>query len=177
MQEPGDIARVRWFAAVLLFIWAGDASATILADWDLAEIIRRSDSIIIGRVAKRRTLVVEGRPMTESAVFVEETLLGEASETLVVSQLGGVVGRQASEVVGDARLRTGERVLLFTFRHPDGRRYLVGMALGAYVVRGDRLEQRVDVPLLREDGRLSPPPGRTARSLPEVRALIQGVRR
>lgn len=175
--EPGDIAPVRWLAALLLVIWSGEASATILADWDLEEVIRRADSIVIGRVRARRTVVVDRRPLTETSVEVEETLLGAPVKTLVVSQLGGVVRGQASEVVGDARLRVGDRLLLFTFRHQDGRRHLVGMALGAYVLRGETLEQDVEVPLLREDGRLLPPPGPRTRALNEVRNLIRRVGR
>lgn len=140
------------------------AQATILADWELGELVRRADRVVIGTVVSQRT--VDAPPgsitalMTESTVRVEETLRGASAKTLVVSQLGGARSGRRTWIEGDARLVEGKRMLLFTSAHPDGRRYLVGMALGAFFVDGDSLSQRIG-----ETSRV--------RSLVELRALLR----
>ncbi len=156
---------------------ATPASATILADWDLADLAVRTDTVVIGVVGSQRSLRVDGLLMTETEVRVERILRGEPRDTLTLSQLGGREGTLIAEVIGTAELIPGERVLLFTYRHADGRRYLVGMALGAFFVR-DRevLTRRVDVPLMTRDGSLRPPPGRQQLRLEEVETALRETR-
>lgn len=153
------------------------ATATHLADWDLWDLVRRADLILVGQVQAQDSVRVNGRLMTESRIAVDEVLLGSAGPHVILSQLGGRDGNIVNEIVGDAQLETGSRVLLFTYAHADGRRYLVGMGLGAYLVQGEELSQQIDVPLLGGDGRLRPPPGRRSVRLTQVRAAVRKLLR
>jgi hypothetical protein len=134
----------------------------VLADWSVEEVARRADRVDVGVVVKRAARWERGELYTDVHLQVERTLKGKATTRLIVTQLGGRDRGEVLEVVGDARLPVGARVVLFTYAHADGRRYLVGMSLGAYRVLADgRLEQDVEASLAR--GRvLLPPPGRRA---------------
>jgi hypothetical protein len=125
--------------------------------------------------------------MTETTVAVDELLLGDAAGDVMISQLGGVDGRVISEVVGDARLHVGQRVLLATYRHSDGRRYLVGMSLGAYEIVGSsagpiftgpvetsnvQLVQSIDASMIDRTGKISAAPGQRSVSVEVMRAAI-----
>lgn len=157
---------------------APGASATILADWDLEELARRSDLVVVGTVKEQRFVVDEKMKavLTESELVVERTLQGKPMPTLVLTQLGGRAGSVVSEVMGDARLTPGARVLLFTFAHEDGRRYLVGMALGAWFMASGpdgALTQLVDSPLVNESGEVRPAPGQRIITIDDVKAAIE----
>ena len=67
---------------------------------------------------------------------------GAPSEETWVRTLGGHVGRLGQLVEGEARLRLGERCLLFLEPHADLHR-ITGMAQGLYRVRlgPDRVER------------------------------------
>lgn len=129
------------FFASLAF--ASLAQATILADWELDELVRRSDRVVIGTVIAQRT--VDAAPgsitnlLTESTVRVEETLRGPHARELIITQLGGKKNGRSTWIEGDARLIEGRTMVLFTYLHPDGRRYLTGMSLGALFADGDVL--------------------------------------
>lgn len=157
---------------------AQPAGATVLSDWSLEEIIRRSDLIVIGTVRASRGLEGEGTILTASKVEVERSLFdargGDAPRFIEVLELGGHLGQRWVEVPGTAGLSVGHKYLLFTFLHPDGHRYLVGMALGAYRLDSGKPEQTIDVPLIARDGKLRDAPGPRSTSLDEVLRLIRG---
>lgn len=164
------VATMRAWCVLAAVLSSADAFATLLIDLSLDDLVDRSERVVVGRIASKTTIIVGGRPMTETRVLVEETLSGPREPEIMVTQIGGVSGGIESEVVGDARLALGARMLLFTFVHADGRRYLIGMSQGAFVVEGDRASQRIDVPVVRA-GRVHPG-GPRSRSLAEVRAAI-----
>lgn len=164
--------------AVLVLALPAQAAATILADWSIEDLVRRADSVVIGVVGAPRFVAAgDRRLLTETPIRVERQLLGDVGRAFVLTQLGGRAGGQETTAVGDAHLQAGERVLLITYRHTDGRRYLVGMALGALHLAGPMAEQRLAVPLLRPDGRLAPPPGRRRLRLERIEAAIRQVGR
>lgn len=155
---------------------ATPVAATVLADWDLNDLATRADRVVIGVIGEQRSVRVDGRLMTETLIRVERTLHGQHRPTVVVTQLGGREGDRVSEVIGTAELIAGERMLLFTYGHADGRRYLVGMALGAFFVRdGGALSRRVNVPLLTRQGATRPPPGLQRLGLKDVEAALKTV--
>ncbi|MCC7383777.1 MAG: hypothetical protein IT384_18190 [Deltaproteobacteria bacterium] len=162
-----------WPTALALLLLARPAEATVLADWSLDQVAARADLIVIGVVESKRTLAGE-MLMTESVFRVERTLAGAATDRIVLSQLGGRQGDRVVEIVGDAELAIGGRFVLFTRVHADGRRYLVGMALGAYALEGERATQRIDAPLIDARGVVTPAPG--VRSLP-LEGLIEAIAR
>jgi len=178
------------------------ASATILADWDLADLTRRADLIVIGEVQEQSSRVDKkrGAVITETEISVERTLMGKKVANFTLTQLGGRAGSVVSEVMGDATLQAGDHVLLFTFEHEDKRRYLVGMALGAWTVDaslppntkhsrrngaplqgatplldGTRLLQTIGSNLAGEDGKILPAPGKKETTIADVKAAIEEV--
>lgn len=178
------LAAVRLFApwtALLLAALAGPAQATVLSDWSLEEVTQRADLIFIGTVVSAEAVEGDGTVLTASTLAVERTLYDAAHQaraTVEVRELGGHLGKRWVDVPGTAGLTKGKRYLLFTFLHPDGHRYLVGMELGAYVFTGaSRLEHTVDVPLIRRDGRLIEPPGPIGTTLEKVQAILRGLGR
>jgi hypothetical protein len=165
-----------WWGLVVVGAWVSPALATVLLQQSPEELLAQSDLVVLGVVEGQRSLRVAGELMTETTLGVEETLRGGAVKTLVLSQLGGREGNVVADVPGDAQLRPGERVVLITWRHRDGRRYLVGMGLGAFHVGpGGKLDQQVEVPRVARDGRLHQGPGRVTMTLEGFRRLARSV--
>jgi hypothetical protein len=170
-----------FLAAALALLVTAPATATVLADWSLQDLVRRADLVVIGTVTAQEYVVDDKRKavLTLSSVAVERTMMGKPVETFTLTQLGGRAGSVVTEVMGDAQLAVGDRVLLFTFAHDDDRRYLVGMALGAWQLAGPKeapeLRQRIDSPLASMDGSLRPAPGLRTATLDDVKAAIDAV--
>jgi hypothetical protein len=167
----------RLVLGLVVLVAASPVRATVLADWNLDDLVQRADLIVVGKVGAQRSVHVQQAGhgdtlMTETTIAVERTLLGRSGPSFVLSQLGGREGDRIVEIVGDAVLNPGDRVLLFTYQHSDGRRYLVGMSLGAYLAGGTTFDQQIDVPQIRPDGALLPPPGRRAITEAVVRSAI-----
>lgn len=155
---------------------AAPAGATTLLAWDLAELARRADLVVIGTVTARATTEVDRTLMTDTYVRVERVLRGEPTAALSVRQLGGKLGRRVVDVPGDAALEVGQRYVLFTHAPGDGRtRYLMGMALGALRLEGDEGVQQIDVPLMSSTGELTPPPGARRVPLAELERVVRSV--
>lgn len=165
-----------WWVVVAACAWVSPVLATVLLQQSPEELLAQSDLVVLGVVEGQRSLRVAGELMTETTVGVEETLRGAAVKTVVLSQLGGREGHVVADVPGDAQMRPGERVVLITFRHRDGRRYLVGMGLGAFHVgTGDKLQQRVDVPRVSRDGVMQEGPHAVSMTLEDFRRRVRGV--
>lgn len=165
--------------AVFLVVWGmllpASGRATMLVNWSLEDLLARADRVVTGTIGAQRSVEANGRVMTESVVEVERTLLGPDVRRFVLSQLGGRVGSFVVDVAGTARLVPGRRVLLITRRAEDGRWYLVGMALGAYNMDGERLEQVVDASLVKSDGTvLTAPRAREAFLADVIEAVKKG---
>lgn len=162
-------------------LWMAPAGATVLANWSLEDLAKRADLVVIAKVTEQAYVVDEERRavLTESTVEVERTLMGKTLPGFTLTQLGGRAGSVVTEVMGDARLNVGDRVLLFTFEHDDKRRYLVGMALGVWHLEATDdapiLSQQIDEPLVEMTGTLLPAPGRRTTSLDDVKAAIDAV--
>lgn len=151
------------------------ASATLILDWDIDELVARADRVVIGTVGQQRYVKANGRIVTESNILVEQTLKGRPLERFVLTQLGGRYGDIIEEVVGTARLRPGQRVLLMTRHHRDGRHTIVGLSLGAYLVDGRRLRQTIEASLVSGDGTIVGPPGERRAVIDDVVRAIERV--
>ena len=152
------------------------ARATLVADWSLSEVLENADSVVVGTVVEVR-LVKDARGVwTETVVAVERQLKGKVDHRLVVSQIGGVYRGTDSRVVGDVRFAVGQRRLLATHRNRSGRRFVVGLSLGAFRIEGDRLIQSIETPLMGPGGRVQPAPGLRAASLATIESLLGAQR-
>ena len=161
---------------VLLLLVTVPAKATVLHDWSLEERIARSDNVVVGTITAQEAKLVDGNIVTESTVTVAKTLFGPSRRDLVVTQLGGTIGDTTLDIAGSARFEVGDEVVLIVKRDPRGREQLVGMSLGAFLVKGRRARQTIDVPLMR-DGRLREGPGVQVYDLERIRGAAREVRR
>ena len=108
--------------------------ALTLLEQSPAQVMHQADVVVLGTVVAQRPLQHQGLIHTQFLVRVEETLKGPSTATLVVTQLGGRLGTVEMDVPGDRPLHIGERVVLATYAHADGNRYLVGMRQGIFDV-------------------------------------------
>lgn len=154
------------------------AGSTVLFDWDLSELTKRADLIVLAKVVSRQSFIAENTIMTRTHLVVERTLMGSDVKEFELLQLGGQVGARIVDVPGDAELVLGQTYLLYT-AHPAGQPYrtLVGMGLGAHRLSGDVLTQDVNVPLMDPTGALLPAPGARTFRLSEVLRVIRESRR
>ncbi|HSI05633.1 MAG: hypothetical protein ACAI38_11510 [Myxococcota bacterium] len=163
--------------AVVLLLLAGPAQATVLADWTLEERIAHSDSVVAGTITAQRVTRVGDDIVTESTVVVSRTLFGPERRELTVSQLGGTIGETTLHVEGSAHFEVGDEVVLIVKRDARGRDQLVGMSLGAFLVKGRLARQSIRVPLMGSDGRLRKAPGEQVVDMERIRAAAADVRR
>jgi hypothetical protein len=128
--------RVCGLCVALLFISASPAAATSALYLSDVEQAAESTAVVIARVGlARQTVHPEwNRPLTLTAIEVEEVLVGSAPATLSIEQLGGVLNGKVHYIPGDASLKQGERCLLF-LRKVDGGWYLTAMKQSKYELR------------------------------------------
>lgn len=125
-------------AALLWAAWSAPAAASIGEALDLAALVHASDAIVVAKATGKRAYWDDGQIFTDVTLQVEQALEGRRGpgETLVVSHLGGEVGRIGMRVEGMPRFEIGKRALVFA-KHGRVRSGLwpVGMAQGVLPVR------------------------------------------
>jgi len=103
-------------AVALAVGWtARPASATILRELGLGELVRQADRVVVARVEARVSRWEGGRIVTDVTLRVEETAKGDArvGERVVVTTMGGSVDGIGMTVVGEAAFVKGETALVF----------------------------------------------------------------
>ncbi len=103
-------------AVALAVGWtARPASATILRELGLGELVRQADRVVVARVEARVSRWEGGRIVTDVTLRVEETAKGDArvGERVVVTTMGGSVDGIGMKVVGEAAFVKGETALVF----------------------------------------------------------------
>jgi hypothetical protein len=140
-----------------------EAAASTMIALDLEELTLAADEVVVADVVDARAEPAQGGMIvTRLTVRVETGLAGTRtrSDELEVVTAGGELGRAGVYVYGAARLRLGQRYLLFLRRRDIGFT-IVGQAQGALPVtnptRGEPVVQPAeDLPRLvrRRDGRL-----------------------
>lgn len=139
MKAVLSFSRFRWafsFCAVVSMLSASSAGATSALFLSDIEQAAESTAVVIARVGQARQSVHTewNRPLTLTSIEVEEVLVGSAPATLSIEQLGGVLNGKVHYIPGDARLKQGERCLLF-LRQVDGGWYLTAMKQSKYELR------------------------------------------
>lgn len=181
MRRP-LLAAVLAFAAAL----APEAGATTIQLRSLPEMVSHADHVVQGRVINARAVEDHrGQIYTEYQIEVSDWLKAgqaEPQRSLVIRQLGGIIGDRGVYAEGIAHFQVGQEVLLFTKDYGgNGHVQVANASQGALLVAED------DAP-----GRSGQAPGRRLRgassfvggapeSLDEfkaaVRALVAEVRR
>lgn len=162
---------------LLVALLPAPASATILANWSLDDVVAHADLIVVGTVGASRSVKVGRRVLTETDIQVERTLFGLAGPTVVVTQPGGRDGRYVTTVPGVVSLTPGDRLLLVTHLDREGRRWVVGLCLGAFRIAGRELQQTIEVPLVAAGGVVTPAPGERLIHLEAIELAIARRRR
>jgi len=158
-----------------LALLPGTLSATTVQPSDLAEMTRASDLVVRGTVQAIRTVrEPSGRLMTEAVLEVQETLAGQAPDTVTVFWPGGELGEEGQWVPGSPRLEAGQEAVLFLARKGPPAvvaRYLP-VSLAAGVMRVLRLPDRTA--LVRDLRGLHCPDGL---GLPDLPGTLEELRR
>ncbi len=167
-------------AVLLLCLPAG---ATTMLRADLPELAHSADSIVQGTVRRveSRWSGDGRRIVTDVEIQVSDTLKGQASGTVVVTQPGGRVGDIGQVVSGLASFTKGEEVVLFLERRGSKAFRVAGMAQGKYKVQrsedGTRAlavpEPTGDTLLLDPDTRQATTSSARTVSLAELKASIR----
>ncbi len=145
--------RVLLIVAILAGWVALPARATTLVRMSLDQLAQASSTVVRGRVINQesRWNAQHTQIITLTTIASGQTLKGNAGPTLVVEQVGGVVGHIRSWVPGTALLRPQSEYVLFlqpSTTHA-GRYLLVGMAQGAFRIYRDAAtrQERVILPM------------------------------
>jgi Ig-like domain CHU_C associated/Dual-action HEIGH metallo-peptidase len=128
------IARFPLLAA-LIALFAVPLSATTYIVPSDAEMIQKSDDIVVVTgVSAQAERNERGSIVTRYTVRVVETLKGgrAVGSHLVLTELGGEVGDEASFVPGAPEYQPGERYLVFTTANRDFEPVTFGMSLGRF---------------------------------------------
>src|SRR5688572_16793807 len=111
------------------------------------QLVEKTPVIVSGTVVSTTPVDREGTIWTETRVAVSRTLKGTAGDTVVVPELGGVLGNRITKIFGSPEFAEGESVLLFLL--PEGDRYrIVDLFAGKFgegrTLDGQRLWLRPD---------------------------------
>jgi len=115
------------------------AHATSLVELSVAQLTDASELIVRGTItevwAERDD---RGRIWTRAQVEITEPLKGDAGDSIIVDQIGGVLHEDAMLVGAAARFSPGEDAIFFLEAQGNGPRFVpVGMFQGKYTVRID----------------------------------------
>lgn len=117
------------------------ASATVMVEVPIEEMIRQADAIVHGTVLRSGVRMAIGsggiEPETLTLIEVREWLAGEGGSTVRVRELGGRWQGGGVHYEGTPTYRAGEQVVVFLERRDEAPRDLrtFGMVQGKFLVR------------------------------------------
>lgn len=136
--------RRSWIVPAVSLSWlalCATASATVMTELTLDEMVRSADAIVVGVVEHSGVRLGERNgalePETITTIRVREWLAGSGGQTVQIRELGGVWQGGGVRYEGTPEYRAGEQVVVFLERRTDGRRDLrtLGMVQGKFLVR------------------------------------------
>lgn len=129
-----------WLGAVCLLAAVGTVGASSVIGLSIEDQARLSRFVVMGQIVSQEGVVFEDTGL-ESRVQLRVTsvLKGDASrgDLITFHTRGGELDGVISEALGEARFRTGQRVLVF-IEEVDGRLYNLGLSMGVWNVIEDR---------------------------------------
>ena len=128
-----------WIAAVTAALWAGSVSASTVLGLTLEDQTRLSRYVVVGIVTAQQGVDhPENGLETAVTLRVTHSLKGAVrpGENLVFHTRSGELNGESSVAVGEAVLRTGQRVLVFV-EDIDGRLYNLGLSYGVFTALED----------------------------------------
>jgi hypothetical protein len=148
----------------------------------LEDLVERSEFVLHARCLRSWSAWDEQKRViwTHTELLLAESLKGTAATTIVVSEPGGMVGDVGMTVEGAPRYRSGEEVVVFLYRTPQGLLRTRGLSQGKFTLTG---EERVRANVSRRE--LVSPSGGGPRGtlleqvdgmgLPEFRNLVRSL--
>lgn len=126
-------------AAVVIFVIAGQITASVVAPLSTQDLGSQASLIVVGRVIEKRSYWNDDRTRieTEIQLQVEEMFKGSPVDVVRVVQPGGVVDNVRVMADGVAVWTVGEEVLLFLEPHRGGTHHVVGLNQGQFAVDRD----------------------------------------
>ena len=144
----------RFYVAMLIVLAVGlfcsTASAATVLRMDMQSLVANSDKVVYGTVSDVESRLEKGRVYTYTEIRVDESIKGDAGETVTIRQIGGETEELATWVAGMPRFAEGEQVITFLEQTKDPTLHVVtGMMQGKFkvVVGPDGATQHV-VPYL-----------------------------
>jgi hypothetical protein len=114
------------FLAVTSLAVASTASATVMLEIPLDDMIRQADAIVHGRVVASRVQMRmrDGalEPQTFTTIRVSDWLAGEGGDTVTLRELGGTWQGGGLRYDGTPEYAVGEEVVVFLARRPEAPR-------------------------------------------------------
>lgn len=137
MLSSAVILRLSALCALL----ASAAFATGVPSLSFEELTDQSDAVVSGQVTRSWSAWDSAHQFiwTHYEIAVSGTHKGPASMSVVVSELGGVVGGIGQSVAGSVSYQNGDTVVAFLRRMPNGFTRTTGWGQGKYVVNGGRI--------------------------------------
>ncbi len=135
---------LKWCGQVLLagLLLLPAASATTIAKLSFDQLTDKSDLVVSGTVTRSWTAWDAGHKYiwTHYEVSVLSEIKGRAGRTVEIEELGGIVGDSGMNVPGAVVYETGEKVMVFLSRFPNGYLRTTGWGQGKYRIdAGNRL--------------------------------------
>ena len=133
MQVPSSLWTRLFLSGVLV---ACAAQATSVAQLSFEELIDHSELFVSGQDTRSwADWDAEHKFIwTHHEVAVSASHKGTPGSTVVISELGGVVGDRGMTVAGTVGYQAGEKVLVFLTRVPNGYLRTTGWGQGKYTV-------------------------------------------
>lgn len=132
MIAAGALALGSVLAGVLL-VGVHGASASVVEALSLAELIKRSEHVVVATPGERMGRRSKNLIVTDVQLKIDESLKGGSKhgDTLIATLLGGVAEGVGLKVPGEAALPEGAQLVVFLRRLPEsGELRVVGMAQG-----------------------------------------------
>ncbi|MGC4113179.1 MAG: hypothetical protein QM765_00560 [Myxococcales bacterium] len=156
------------------------AFATTVLPLTRADLAARADTIVRAKVDSRTVVRSEktGRILTRSKLTVLQTYKGTPKPALELEQMGGTLDGATLVVPGDARIGTGEEVVLYLRCVGKERCHVFGLGLGKYGVRTEKDGRKLAVRDLQGLKSLSGEPMAEERPLPlaDLERELKGAR-
>jgi hypothetical protein len=128
--------RTRTGLLAIASLWATLARATSVPSLSFEGLTDRSELVVTGQIARSWTAwdTEHKYIWTHYELTVSATHKGPAAVTVTFSEPGGVVGIEGLAIAGAVGYQTGERVLVFLQRMPNGYLRTTGWSQGKYDV-------------------------------------------
>lgn len=128
--------------ALAATLFQSRASATVMVEVPLERMVREADAIVLGhveRVGVRLVMLPGGgaEPHTITTIRAREWIKGSGGELVRIDEIGGVMEQGGMRIEGTPEYRTGDDVVVFLRRTPEGAMRTYAMVQGQFhVVRG-----------------------------------------